>query len=121
MQYSPRDDGWETSRVMNHEAQILSERPKRPGMATAGIAVASSQAWGPAKYSRWEAFNAIRYVLHTGRFWRMLPHDLPPNGGPCSATSAPGGGMGNGSGSMRLCVTGCVLPKAETSLLVRRS
>jgi putative transposase len=32
----------------------------------------------PAKYSRREIINAIRYVLRTGCAWRLLPHDLPP-------------------------------------------
>ena len=32
----------------------------------------------PAKYSRREVINAIRYVLRTGCAWRLLPHDLPP-------------------------------------------
>ena len=32
----------------------------------------------PAKYSRREVVNAIRYVLRTGCAWRLLPHDLPP-------------------------------------------
>ena len=32
----------------------------------------------PAKYSRWEVVNGIRYVLHAGCAWRLLPHDLPP-------------------------------------------
>ena len=32
----------------------------------------------PAKYSRREVVNAIRYVLCTGCAWRLLPHDLPP-------------------------------------------
>ena len=30
------------------------------------------------KYPRREVVNAIRYVLCTGRAWRMLLHDLPP-------------------------------------------
>ena len=29
----------------------------------------------PAKYSRQEVVNAIRYVLRTGCAWRLLPHD----------------------------------------------
>ena len=32
----------------------------------------------PAKYSRREVVNGIRYVLPTGCAWRLLPHDLPP-------------------------------------------
>ena len=32
----------------------------------------------PAKYSRREVVNGIRYVLRTGCAWRLLPHDLPP-------------------------------------------
>ena len=32
----------------------------------------------PAKYSRREVMDAIRYVLRTGCAWRLLPHDLPP-------------------------------------------
>ena len=32
----------------------------------------------PAKYSRREVVDAIRYVLRTGCAWRLLPHDLPP-------------------------------------------
>lgn len=32
----------------------------------------------PAKYSRREVINAIRYVLRTGCAWRLMPHDLPP-------------------------------------------
>lgn len=32
----------------------------------------------PAKHSRREIINAIRYVLRSGGSWRMLPHDLPP-------------------------------------------
>ncbi len=32
----------------------------------------------PAKYTRREVINAIRYVLRTGCAWRLLPHDLPP-------------------------------------------
>ena len=32
----------------------------------------------PAKYSRREVVNAIRYVLRAGCAWRLLPHDLPP-------------------------------------------
>ena len=31
----------------------------------------------PAKYSRQEVVNAIRYVLRTGCAWRLLPHDRP--------------------------------------------
>src|SRR5690349_24677893 len=32
----------------------------------------------PAKHSRREIVNAIRYVLHNGGSWRSLPHDFPP-------------------------------------------
>src|SRR5690242_16939316 len=32
----------------------------------------------PAKHSRREIVNAIRYVLRTGGSWRSLPHDFPP-------------------------------------------
>lgn len=32
----------------------------------------------PAKHSRREVVNAIRYVLRTGCVWRLLPHDFPP-------------------------------------------
>ena len=32
----------------------------------------------PAKYSRREVVDGIRYVLRTGCAWRLLPHDLPP-------------------------------------------
>ena len=32
----------------------------------------------PAKYSRREVMNGIRYVLRAGCAWRLLPHDLPP-------------------------------------------
>jgi putative transposase len=32
----------------------------------------------PAKYTRREIINAIRYVLRTDCAWRLLPHDLPP-------------------------------------------
>ncbi len=31
----------------------------------------------PAKHSRREIVNAIRYVLRTGCAWRALPHDFP--------------------------------------------
>ena len=33
---------------------------------------------GSIKYHRREVANAIRYVLRTGRAWRMLPYYLPP-------------------------------------------
>jgi len=32
----------------------------------------------PAKHSRREIVNAIRYVLRNGGSWRSLPHDFPP-------------------------------------------
>jgi len=32
----------------------------------------------PAKHSRREIVNAIRYVLRNGCGWRGLPHDFPP-------------------------------------------
>src|SRR5689334_5762514 len=32
----------------------------------------------PAKHSRREIVNAIRYVLRNGCGWRALPHDFPP-------------------------------------------
>ena len=32
----------------------------------------------PAKYSRREVLNALRYLERTGCQWRALPHDLPP-------------------------------------------
>src|SRR5260221_13712453 len=32
----------------------------------------------PAKHSRREIVNAIRYVLRNGGGWRALPHDFPP-------------------------------------------
>jgi putative transposase len=32
----------------------------------------------PAKHSRREICNGIRYVLRSGGAWRLLPHDLPP-------------------------------------------
>ncbi len=32
----------------------------------------------PAKHSRREIVDAIRYVLRTGCGWRALPHDFPP-------------------------------------------
>lgn len=32
----------------------------------------------PAKYTRREVVNAIRYTLRTGCAWRLLPHDFPP-------------------------------------------
>ncbi len=32
----------------------------------------------PAKYTRREVINAIRYVLRAGCAWRLLPHDLSP-------------------------------------------
>lgn len=32
----------------------------------------------PAKHSRREIVNAIRYVLRNGCSWRSLPHDFPP-------------------------------------------
>ena len=32
----------------------------------------------PAKYSRREIVDAIRYVLRNGGGWRALPHDFPP-------------------------------------------
>ena len=32
----------------------------------------------PAKHSRREIVNGIRYVLRNGGSWRSLPHDFPP-------------------------------------------
>ena len=32
----------------------------------------------PAKHSRREIVNAIRYVLRNGCGWRAMPHDFPP-------------------------------------------
>ena len=32
----------------------------------------------PRKYAMREIVNAIRYVLRTGCWWRLLPHDFPP-------------------------------------------
>jgi transposase len=32
----------------------------------------------PAKHTRREIVNAIRYVLRSGEAWRLMPHDLPP-------------------------------------------
>jgi transposase len=32
----------------------------------------------PAKHSRREIVNAIRYVVRNGCGWRALPHDFPP-------------------------------------------
>lgn len=32
----------------------------------------------PAKHSRREIVNGIRYVLRNGCGWRALPHDFPP-------------------------------------------
>src|SRR5215469_16958054 len=29
-------------------------------------------------YALREVFNALRYIVHTGMQWRMMPHDLPP-------------------------------------------
>jgi transposase len=30
------------------------------------------------KYALREVFNGLRYIVHTGSQWRMLPHELPP-------------------------------------------
>ena len=30
------------------------------------------------KYSLREVFNGLRYIVHTGMQWRMMPNDLPP-------------------------------------------
>lgn len=32
----------------------------------------------PARWSRREIVNGIRYVVREGAHWRALPHDLPP-------------------------------------------
>ena len=32
----------------------------------------------PAKYSRRDEVDAMRYALRTGCAWRLLPHDFPP-------------------------------------------
>ena len=60
----------------------------------------------PAKYSRREVVNAIRYVLRTGCAWRLLPHDLPPWQSVYHHFEF-GGGMGPGRGFTTPCSPRC--------------
>ncbi len=79
VQSSRRSDVGQALRVMNHEARIISQRPKRPGMATAGTTVAPSQTWRPANQVL-PTGGSQRYPLCAAH--RVRVADAPPRSAP---------------------------------------
>ena len=102
VQNASRGNDGQALTVMIHDAQSIPQRPKRPGMATAGTAVASSQAWRPVNQVP-PTGGSQRYSLCAAH--RMRLADAPPRSAPM-ADHVPllphlAAGWGPGSGSMQ--------------------